>query len=127
MVTHDVDEALFLSDRVAMMTSGPRARAGRHPEVPFPRPRDRAAVMEHPRYYELREELIGFLNSQSHEQDQEQRAEKVQSSPYRRASGAIAIARVGRSRRFPLARPRRMLATMHVRGSDVNRPAARPC
>ena len=64
MVTHDVDEALFLSDRVAMMTSGPNAKLGRILQVPFPRPRDRAAVMEHPRYYEMREELIEFLNSQ---------------------------------------------------------------
>ena len=66
MVTHDVDEALFLSDRVAMMTSGPRARLGGILEIPFPRPRDRAAVMDHPRYYELREALIGFLNEQDH-------------------------------------------------------------
>jgi len=70
MVTHDVDEALFLSDRVAMMTSGPRAKLGGILDIPFPRPRDRAAVMDHPRYYELRESLIGFLNSQQHEQDQ---------------------------------------------------------
>ena len=67
MVTHDVDEALFLSDRVAMMTSGPRARLGGILEIPFARPRDRAAVMDHPRYYELREQLIGFLNEQEHQ------------------------------------------------------------
>jgi nitrate ABC transporter ATP-binding subunit len=61
MVTHDVDEALFLSDRVAMMTSGPAARLGGLLSVPFPRPRDRRAVLEHADYYALREELIGFL------------------------------------------------------------------
>jgi nitrate/nitrite transport system ATP-binding protein len=87
MVTHDVDEALFLSDRVAMMTSGPRARLGGILEIPFPRPRDRAEVMDHPRYYELREALIGFLNSQTHEQDQDDGPAKVESSPYLRASG----------------------------------------
>ncbi len=93
MVTHDVDEALFLSDRVAMMTSGPRARLGGILEIPFPRPRDRAEVMDHPRYYELRESLIAFLNSQRHEQDHEERrrAEKaprhVEGSPYLLASG----------------------------------------
>ena len=74
MVTHDVDEALFLADRVAMMTSGPNAKLGRLLEVPFPRPRDRAAVMEHPRYYELREELIEFLNSQEHTSDKREPA-----------------------------------------------------
>jgi nitrate/nitrite transport system ATP-binding protein len=72
MVTHDVDEALFLSDRVAMMTSGPRARLGGVLEVPFPRPRDRTELLDNPRYYELREALIGFLNSQKHEQDHEE-------------------------------------------------------
>src|SRR3954469_2729847 len=62
MVTHDVDEALFLSDRVAMMTSNP-GRLGGIVQVPFSRPRSRTAVLEHPRYYELREELLGFLNN----------------------------------------------------------------
>jgi nitrate/nitrite transport system ATP-binding protein len=65
MVTHDVDEALFLSDRVIMMTNGPRARVGEILEVPFSRPRNRQQVMEHPRYYELRESLIGFLEDRS--------------------------------------------------------------
>ena len=61
MVTHDVDEALFLSDRIAMMTNGPAARLGGILDVPFPRPRTRAEVIEHPDYYALREHLIGFL------------------------------------------------------------------
>jgi nitrate/nitrite transport system ATP-binding protein len=61
MVTHDVDEALFLADRIALMTNGPAARLGGILEVPFPRPRTRAAVLEHPDYYILREKLIGFL------------------------------------------------------------------
>jgi nitrate ABC transporter ATP-binding subunit len=66
MVTHDVDEALFLSDRVAMMTNGPSARLGAVLEIPFARPRDREALLEHPMYYDLREQLIGFLEDQSH-------------------------------------------------------------
>jgi ABC-type nitrate/sulfonate/bicarbonate transport system ATPase subunit len=66
MVTHDVDEALFLSDRVAMMTSGPAARLGGTLRVPFPRPRERHDVLAHPDYYALREELIGFLGAQVH-------------------------------------------------------------
>jgi nitrate ABC transporter ATP-binding subunit len=64
MVTHDVDEALFLSDRIVMMTNGPEARVGEILQVPFERPRDRSAVMEHPQYYPLRERLIGFLESE---------------------------------------------------------------
>jgi nitrate/nitrite transport system ATP-binding protein len=66
MVTHDVDEALFLSDRVAMMTSGPAAKLGAVLEVPFERPRTKTSVLEHARYYELRDELIGFLEGQEH-------------------------------------------------------------
>ncbi|MEZ5702546.1 MAG: nitrate ABC transporter ATP-binding protein [Burkholderiaceae bacterium] len=61
MVTHDVDEAILLADRVVMMTNGPRARIGKVMDVPLPRPRTREALLQHPRYYELREELIGFL------------------------------------------------------------------
>lgn len=61
MVTHDVDEAILLADRVVMMSNGPRARIGRVMDVPLPRPRSREALLAHPRYYELREALIGFL------------------------------------------------------------------
>jgi nitrate/nitrite transport system ATP-binding protein len=66
MVTHDVDEALFLSDRIVMMTDGPEAEVGDILEVKFPRPRDRKAVMEHPDYYSLREHLIEFLEVHAH-------------------------------------------------------------
>ena len=62
MVTHDVDEALFLSDRIVMMTNGPEAFVGDVLEVKWERPRNRKAVMEHPDYYRLREYLIEFLN-----------------------------------------------------------------
>jgi len=65
MVTHDVDEALFLSDRVAMMTSDPAARVGGILEVPFARPRNRREVMVHSDYYDLREQLMAFLESQA--------------------------------------------------------------
>jgi nitrate/nitrite transport system ATP-binding protein len=66
MVTHDVDEALFLSDRVVMMTNGPEAEVGDILEVPFARPRTRKDVMEHPDYYKLREYLITFLEERAH-------------------------------------------------------------
>jgi nitrate/nitrite transport system ATP-binding protein len=66
MVTHDVDEALFLSDRIVMMTNGPEAEVGDVLEVRFPRPRERKAVMEHPDYYKLREHLIEFLEVHAH-------------------------------------------------------------
>ena len=61
MVTHDVDEAILLADRVVMMTNGPRARVGKVVEIDIPRPRSRKALLEHPDYYEYRESLITFL------------------------------------------------------------------
>jgi nitrate/nitrite transport system ATP-binding protein len=64
MVTHDVDEALFLSDRIVMMTQGPRAHVGEILSVPFARPRTRMAVLADPNYYPLRERIIGFLEEQ---------------------------------------------------------------
>jgi len=66
MVTHDVDEALFLSDRIVCMTDGPEAEVGDILEVHFPRPRERKAVMEHPDYYKLREHLMEFLEVHAH-------------------------------------------------------------
>jgi nitrate/nitrite transport system ATP-binding protein len=66
LVTHDVDEALFLSDRIALMTKGPRARLAAVFHVPFERPRERSAVLEHPEYYALRERLLGALAEQEH-------------------------------------------------------------
>lgn len=60
-VTHDVDEAILLADRVVMMTNGPNARIGKIMEVNIPRPRTRKALLEHPDYYHYREELLQFL------------------------------------------------------------------
>jgi nitrate ABC transporter ATP-binding subunit len=64
MVTHDVDEALFLADRVALMSQGPGARLAAVFHVPFPRPRERGAVLDHPDYYALRERLLIGLAEQ---------------------------------------------------------------
>ncbi|MGL4378899.1 MAG: nitrate ABC transporter ATP-binding protein [Microcoleaceae cyanobacterium] len=61
MITHDIDEALFLSDRLIMMTNGPAATIGEILEIPFPRPRDRARIMEDPEYYNLRNYTLDFL------------------------------------------------------------------
>lgn len=61
MVTHDIDEALFLADRLVMMTNGPEATIGEILTIPFARPRDRAQVMEDPLYYDLRNQALDFL------------------------------------------------------------------
>ena len=61
MITHDIDEALFLADRLVMMTNGPAANIGEIMEIPFPRPRDRALIMEDPEYYRLRNHALDYL------------------------------------------------------------------
>lgn len=64
MVTHDVDEALLLSDRVVMLTTGPEAHIGQILDVAIPRPRQRLEVVNHPSYYNFRNEIVYFLNQQ---------------------------------------------------------------
>jgi bicarbonate transport system ATP-binding protein len=61
MITHDIDEALFLADRLVMMTNGPAAKIGEIMEIPFARPRDRARIMEDPEYYKLRNHALDYL------------------------------------------------------------------
>jgi len=70
MITHDIDEALFLADRLIMMTNGPAAKIGEIMNIPFPRPRDRARIMEDPEYYDLRNYALDFLyNRFAHDED----------------------------------------------------------
>lgn len=64
MVTHDVDEALLLSDRVVMLTNGPESYIGQILDIPFARPRHRLEVVKHPNYYSLRSEAVNFLNQE---------------------------------------------------------------
>ena len=62
-VTHDVDEAILLADRVVMMSNGPNAKIGNIMEVNLPRPRSRKALLAHPDYYAYREKLLDFLEA----------------------------------------------------------------
>lgn len=61
MITHDVDEAVLLSDRIVMMTNGPAATIGEVLEVNLPRPRDRLALADNPEYNHYRHEVLTFL------------------------------------------------------------------
>jgi bicarbonate transport system ATP-binding protein len=71
MITHDIDEALFLADRLVMMTNGPAAGIGEVLSIDFPRPRSREDIMEDPRYYELRNSALDFLyNRFAHDADE---------------------------------------------------------
>ena len=69
VITHDVDEAIYMSDRICMMTSGPNAKVGKLLELPFGRPRTRAEVLEHPEYYNLRADLVTFLEDEAHDDE----------------------------------------------------------
>src|SRR5712691_5920834 len=67
MVTHDIDEALYLADRLILMTDGPAARVGDVLTLPFPRPRHRAAVLEHPEHRASRHHVMDFLEHHAHQ------------------------------------------------------------
>jgi len=77
MVTHDVDEAVLLSDRIVMLTNGPGSKIGGILEVDIPRPRQRLTVVHHPSYYSLRSEIIYFLNRQKRVKQWQARPHKV--------------------------------------------------
>ncbi|MDF1834401.1 MAG: nitrate ABC transporter ATP-binding protein [Alteraurantiacibacter sp. bin_em_oilr2.035] len=66
MVTHDVDEAILLADRVVMMTNGPQATVGKVLEVDLPRPRNRKELLDHPQFYRYRQEVLHFLAEYDH-------------------------------------------------------------
>jgi len=62
MITHDVDEAIYMSDRIVLMTNGPAATIGEILSVPFSHPRDRQQLRESKEYYELRNYALNFLD-----------------------------------------------------------------
>ncbi|GHC49639.1 ABC transporter ATP-binding protein [Roseibacillus persicicus] len=66
IVTHDVDEAVFMADRCVMMSNGPKAGVGEIMEIDFPRPRDRESVFNDPMFFQYREHLLAFLEQRSH-------------------------------------------------------------
>ncbi len=67
MITHDVDEAILLSDRVLLMTNGPHARVAESVKIDIPRPRNRSDIIHHPGYYTIRNHLVDFLVRRSKE------------------------------------------------------------
>ncbi len=67
MITHDIDEAILLADRILLMTNGPFARVAESVEITIPRPRNRTEIIEHPNYYAIRNHLVQFLGKRSKE------------------------------------------------------------
>jgi nitrate/nitrite transport system ATP-binding protein len=92
MITHDIDEALFLADRIVMMTNGPAAKIGEIMEIPFNRPRVREKITEDPRYYELRNYALDYLfNRYAHDDDDEISEEPVKSKGKVKVAAAIGV------------------------------------
>ncbi|MEL6418751.1 MAG: ABC transporter ATP-binding protein [Pseudomonadota bacterium] len=67
MITHDIDEAILLADRILLMTNGPNAQVAESVEITIPRPRSRTDIVEHPNYYAIRNHLVHFLGHRSAE------------------------------------------------------------
>jgi len=80
-VTHDVDEAILLADRVVMMTNGPQATIGKIVDVKLPRPRTRKALLEHPDYYKYRQDVLDFLEEYEHGAKPKPKAELTSQAP----------------------------------------------
>ena len=83
MITHDVDEAVLLSDRIVMMTNGPAASIGEILEVDLPRPRNRVALSEDPQFNLYRQQVLSFLYEKQRfpaksDDDKQEAAEKPQ-------------------------------------------------
>jgi nitrate/nitrite transport system ATP-binding protein len=90
MITHDIDEALYLCDRLVMMTNGPSAKIGEVLKIPFDRPRVRSRIIEDPRYYELRNYALDFLYHRfAHSEDPSDNTEVVEE---KRGFGKLAAA-----------------------------------
>jgi nitrate/nitrite transport system ATP-binding protein len=94
MVTHDVDEALLLSDRIVMLTNGPAATIGQVLDVPLPRPRDRVALANDALYLECRAGVVDFLHRRHVNPEQRRQAGAVQAAPAAPAVAAQAPATV---------------------------------
>ena len=99
MITHDIDEALYLADRLVMMTNGPAAKIGEVLDIPFPRPRRRTQILEDPTYYELRNHALDFLFHRfAHSEDPTEAAEETLSKEqlFRKIGSVVAgIAALG--------------------------------
>ena len=80
LITHDPDEAVFMSDRICMMTNGPHAKVGEIMEIDFPRPRNREEVIEKPEFYAYRERLLKFLDDCEQEKEERKKLKEAKSA-----------------------------------------------
>ena len=96
MITHDIDEAILLADRILLMTNGPLARVAESVDITIPRPRNRTEIVEHPNYYAIRNHLVQFLGQRSKDlagqvsDGQDQRPETVHIDKTAQAEAEVA-------------------------------------
>ncbi|MCV3271254.1 ABC transporter ATP-binding protein [Roseobacter sinensis] len=83
MITHDIDEAILLADRILLMTNGPMAQVAESVEITIPRPRVRNDIVEHPNYYAIRNHLVHFLAQRSAELSGQAQTPDQQPKPVR--------------------------------------------
>src|SRR5690606_37868191 len=81
MITHDVDEAIYLSDRILLMSHGPDARVAEEVPVALPRPRSRGGLAKEPEFYALRTRLIDFLTERASQRSSGGAPQKATSTP----------------------------------------------
>lgn len=89
MVTHDVDEAIYLADRVVMMTNGPAAKVGDILQIDYPRPRHRQTLLNDANYYRYREHLISFLENCEQEKTKLAKAKNEARPPANKPQAAL--------------------------------------
>lgn len=77
IITHDPDEAIFMSDRICMMTNGPGAKVGEIMDIDFERPRSREEILETDKFYEYRRRLLKFLDDCEHEKEERKKSKIV--------------------------------------------------
>lgn len=124
MITHDIDEALFLADKLVMMTNGPAAKIGEVLEIPFTRPRVRSRVMEDPRYYELRNYALDFLFRRFAHDDVEAEAPETSNQPARLKMGLPLLKTIGLGVSASLLVVAGGLLLSQVRGNDQQQPVS---
>lgn len=78
IITHDPDEAVYMSDRICMMTNGPHAKVGEVMEIDFERPRDREEIVETDLFYDYRRRLLKFLDDCEAEKEERRMLKKVE-------------------------------------------------
>ena len=100
LVSHDVDEVVFLCDRVVMMTNGPAATIGEVLSIDFPKPRDRASMMEDPLYFKCLDHLVSFLTSAPTSAPSRVSTIKTPFSASREKKWRLQVTRITQSRRL---------------------------